>query len=568
MKASETSLRNLLEGAKQFQIPLFQRPYSWKKGNWETLWEDLMSLYTAEGKDFYFLGPIVTQSIPGTAEGISPFIVIDGQQRLTTLTLLLAVLRHYLKKDDPEKAEEIYELYLINKFKKNDDIYKVLPTQDDRDSYKSIIQSKSAKDKNLKKDGQIYEAYKFFEKKLKTPIPNEDISLNYNKIKTILLERLLFVNITSEERDNAYLIFESLNNKGEELTQADLVRNYIFMKLPSENREEVYQKKWLPLQESFKSNLGKKDYVDELTNAFWFYLRKDGNTINEKEVYQGIKRLFDNSQNGVKAELNELIKFAGYYQRINFYDKEPEQKLQRWFRRLDRLDFTTCHIFLLNIYRDYEDQRLSLEEFEKIIQYLESYFVRRLFAGISTRGLGIVFNNLYQEVQKANPEDLVAGLRTVLLSYEKSKIWPNDEDFRQGIINKSVYSNTSRDRVKLILESLEEYLTKERVDPGNITIEHIMPQKLTKNWQDMLGSKYKSVHKKWLHTLGNLTLSGYNSELSNKPFKDKLHYLRSSNFTLNKYFQNVNVWNEEAIKSRADYLATIAIKIWPQEETT
>lgn len=207
---------------------------------------------------------------------------------------------------------------------------------------------------------------------------------------------------------------------------ADLVRNYIFMKLPSENREEVYQKKWLPLQESFKSNVAKKDYVDELTNAFWFYLRKDGNTINEKEVYQGIKRVFDNSQNGVKAELNKLIQFAGYYQRINFYDRESEPKLQRWFRRLARLDFTTCHIFLLNIYRDYEEQRLSLEEFEKILQYLESYFVRRLFAGISTRSLGIVFNNLYQEVKKVNSEDLVTALRTVLWSYEKSKIWPND----------------------------------------------------------------------------------------------------------------------------------------------
>jgi len=294
MKASETSLRNLLEGAKQFQIPLFQRPYSWKKGNWETLWEDLMSLYTAEGKDFYFLGPIVTQSIPGTAEGISPFIVIDGQQRLTTLTLLLAVLRHYLKKSDPEKAEEIYELYLINKFKKNDDIYKVLPTQDDRDVYKSIIQSKSSKDKSLKKGGQIYDAYIFFNGKLKKPVPDEDISLDYNKVKTILLERLVFVNITSEETDNAYLIFESLNHKGEELTQADLVRNYIFMKLPPDNREEVYENQWLPLQESFKSNVGNKNYVDELTNAFWFYLRKDGKTINEKGVYQGIKQLTEN----------------------------------------------------------------------------------------------------------------------------------------------------------------------------------------------------------------------------------------------------------------------------------
>ncbi|NET52640.1 MAG: DUF262 domain-containing protein, partial [Merismopedia sp. SIO2A8] len=176
MKASETSLRNLLEGAKQFQIPLFQRPYSWKKENWEALWEDLMSLYNGEVKDFYFLGPIVTQSIPGTAEGISPFIVIDGQQRLTTLTMILAVLRNYLKKTDKENSDEVYELYLINKFKKNDDIYKVLPTQEDREVYQSIIQGNK---KNIKKVGKIYEAYSFFEKQLKKPLLEQDVDIDY-----------------------------------------------------------------------------------------------------------------------------------------------------------------------------------------------------------------------------------------------------------------------------------------------------------------------------------------------------------------------------------------------------
>ncbi|MBD1925774.1 DUF262 domain-containing protein [Trichocoleus sp. FACHB-90] len=162
MKASETSLRNLLEGGKQFQIPLFQRPYSWRKENWETLWEDLMSLYKDEVKGFYFLGPIVTQAVPGTADGISPFIVIDGQQRLTTLTILLAALRNYLKKSDQQMADQVQEFYLINKYQKNDDFYKVLPTQDDREAYYRIIQIKKEKGKELKKEGQIYEAYKFW----------------------------------------------------------------------------------------------------------------------------------------------------------------------------------------------------------------------------------------------------------------------------------------------------------------------------------------------------------------------------------------------------------------------
>ncbi len=561
MKASETSLRNLLEGTKQFQIPLFQRPYSWKDKNWKALWEDLMSLYNEEVKGFYFLGPIVTQSVPGTAEGISPFIVIDGQQRLTTLTILLAALRNYLKKSDPSIAQEVDELYLINKFKKNDDIYKVLPTQDDREVYKSIIQSKKVRD--IKKEGQIYQAYNFFDKELKKIDPEEGISLDYANFKSIILERLILVNITTDDRDNPYLIFESLNNKGEELTQADLVRNYIFMQLPPEDREEVYRNEWLPLQQRFQVSMEKKEYSEELTNAFWFYLRKDGEAVNQKEVYKSLKKRFDNSVIGIKSELQNLIKFADYYQRFHFYEQEPEPKLRRWFKRLIRLDFTTCHIFLLNIYHEYEEERLSLENFEEILRYLESYFVRRLFAGVSTRSLGNIFNNLYGEVREENPDDLVDGLRTVLIRYEGTKVWPADDLFREGIMTQAVYSNSSIDRVKLILESLEESLSKERVDPQNLTIEHIMPQKLTKEWQKMLGA-YSNVHKKWLHTLGNLTLTGYNPELSNKPFEKKLPHLRSSNVTLNQYFRNIDTWNEEAIKSRAKYLANIAIKVWPR----
>ncbi len=332
MKASETTFRNLLEGTKQFQIPLFQRPYSWKKENWETLWEDLMSLYNEEVKGFYFLGPIVTQAVPGTAEGISPFVVIDGQQRLTTLTILLAALRNYLKKSHPEMAEEVYELYLINKFKKNNEMYKVLPTQDDREVYKSIIESKTTK--NIKKEGQIYEAYKFFDGKFKKPLPDEDIYIDYAKLKKIILENLVLVNITSDDSDNPYLIFESLNNKGEELTQADLVRNYIFMQLPSEVREEVYQQEWLPLQESFKLHMNNKEYADELTHAFWFYLRKDGESVNEKEVYKKIKKLFDNSGIGTKGELQKLVQFTNYYQRLNFFETETNPILKRWFQRL------------------------------------------------------------------------------------------------------------------------------------------------------------------------------------------------------------------------------------------
>lgn len=579
MKASETTLRNLLEGTKQFQIPLFQRPYSWTKEKWETLWEDLMKLYSNEVEGSYFLGAIVTQSIPGTADGISPYLVIDGQQRLITLTLLLAAMQHNLRteknqqlKDKYQKlAGELYDKILTNQYKEGEDFYKVLPTKEDSGTYQNLLKQKKDK-KELKKEGRIYDAYDFFQKRLKAASQQEEIALDLAKFKTVILERLLLVNITSDEQDNPYLIFESLNYKGQGLSQADLVRNYIFMRLPHERREEIYKDKWLPLQEEFKANMAQKEYAnmaqkeyaDELTTAFWFYLRKDGEPVTEKEVYKAIKKRFDTTPNEIESKLEELVQFANYYQRLKFYNKEPEVKLRRWFERLVCLDFTTCHIFLLNVYHEYEQKKLSLQEFETILRYLESYFVRRWFAEISTRSLGTVFNNLYREVKTANPNDLVDGLRTVLIGYEKTKIWPSDEEFREKFVTKPVYSSTNINRVKFILASLADSLSKEKVDPQNLTIEHIMPQKLNPQWKAMLEQNYSQVHKELLHSLGNLTLTAYNGELGNKPFDEKKSIYLQSNVSLNKYFQNITHWNADEIKQRADKLADIAIQVWPR----
>ncbi|AFY53368.1 hypothetical protein Riv7116_0781 [Rivularia sp. PCC 7116] len=570
MQVNQISLRRLLDCSVQYQIPLFQRPYSWKEENWEVLWNDLINLYEEQFEGSYFLGPIVTQAVNGTPGSISPYLVIDGQQRLTTLTILLAVVRNHLKKNEPKIAEKIHELYLINKYEEGSKYYKVLPTQSDCQIYQSIVDSYK-NIKNLKKEGKIYEAYKFFEKKLKNP--GMDLEIEYIQFHNLILERLTLVNITTEDSDNPYLIFESLNNKGEELTQADLIRNYVFMKLPENERDEVYKKQWRPVEEQFhteiqspKSKASKVSSSDELTKAIWFYFRRKGDSISEKSVYQELKKCFDRCANHqeFKSELSKLLKFVEYYQRMNFYVVEPEDKLNIRFRRLKRLDFSTCQIFILSIYEKYDDGELSLEEFEAILRYLESYFVRRLFTKVSPSTLGKVFDNLYKEVDKTKSKSILEGLRKVLTNYDKTKIFPDDEAFREGIINTEIYPKTStyRDRAKLILETLEEHQTKEVVVFDRLQIEHIMPQKLRKEWKTSLGVSHAAIHKKWLHTLGNLTLTGYNPELSNKPFEEKVNLLRESNVTLNRHFHKMDTWNESTIKTRAEDLAKIALKIW------
>ncbi|MEA5509542.1 DUF262 domain-containing protein [Crocosphaera sp. UHCC 0190] len=558
MKASETSIRNLLEGTKQFQVPLFQRPYSWNKDYWDALWNDLMSIYEGEIEGFYFLGPIVTQAVSGTADGISPFLIIDGQQRLTTLSILLATLRDKLRQDNNSLAEELHESYLINKFKTNEDFFKILLTQTDRESYRYIINNKQQDNKS---NGKINDAYQHFTKKL------ERQSRSFcEKLKSIILEKLIIVNITSDENDNPYLIFESLNNKGQELTQADLVRNYIFMKLPIDNREEQYNKLWLPLENTFKTQVGDK-YSEELTNAFWFYLRKDGKSVQQKNVYQSLKKRFDDPQNNLTKELQLIVRFSKYYQRFNFPEQEESNsKFRKYFNNLLRLDFKTSHIFLLNIYNDYENEKISEQDFEKILIYLESYFVRRLFSGVSTQILGGIINNLYLEIQKTKFSSIVDGLYKTLNNFDNKKRWPTDEEFKKNLLTQTIYKGAKNDRTKFLLERLEQDQGQETVDLSTLTIEHIMPQTLNDEWKQQLGANYSSNHSKCIHTLGNLTLTADNARLYNNSYSRKLELLKRSNLYLNHYFREIEHWNFETIEDRANKLADIAIKVWPRQQ--
>lgn len=578
MKASETKLRELLEGGKQFQIPLFQRPYSWSKKEWKALWEDIMEIYHDNEDnhfDNHFLGPIVTQAVPGTPDGISPFLLIDGQQRLTTLSLLLAALREHLKKDDSESAAELQELYLINRYKKGDAHYKILPTQADQEVYQKIIEGQINGSTSL-----IYETFKFFVNQLKNgDIEKDNFPIDLSKFKNVVLEKLTLVSITLDDGDNPYIIFESLNHKGAPLTQADLLRNYFFMKLTDkEKREESYEKIWLPLQEQFKVNAGDDQYLKELTRAFWCYLRTEGGNISQDKTYQTLKGRLDQidikkNPDEVLFELEKFSQFAKYYIRICFPEKtEPNSLLQRGFKRLKILELKNCHPLLLNLYRDYEDNQLSLKEFEQALRHVESYYVRRILADLTSVQMNKVFNELYkrakERLHKENLSDFASALREELKNWpnkSKSYIWPDDDVFRRSIIENTV--KIDRSRVKLLLGSLAEPLTKFQVKTDDLTLEHIMPQKLTDEWRTLLGANAEEVHKRWLNTLGNLTLtpSSYNSEMSNNSFSDKLSYLRTSALTLdNQYFKNVETWNVDEIQRRGKYLADIAVKVWPR----
>jgi hypothetical protein len=342
-----------------------------------------------------------------------------------------------------------------------------------------------------------------------------------------------------------------------------------------EQRDEGYEKIWLPLQEQFKANAGDDQYLKELTRAFWCYLRIGGGNISQDKTYQTLKVRLDQkkTQDEVLSALKEFSQFARYYLRICFPEKtEPNSALQRGFERLKTLELKNCHPLLLNLYRDYEENKLSLQEFKQSLHHIESYYVRRVLADLTSVQMSKVFNGLYEDAkklrEKENLSDFASALREKLRSLpstRKSYFWPDDDEFRRSIIENTV--KIDRSRVKLLLGSLAEPLTKFQVKTDDLTLEHIMPQKLTDEWRTLLGANADEVHKRWLNTLGNLTLTplSYNSEMSNNPFSEKLSYLRTSALTLdNQYFKNVQTWSVEEIQRRAEYLADIAVKVWPR----
>ncbi|WP_373543502.1 DUF262 domain-containing protein [Chamaesiphon sp.] len=597
MKASEITLCQFLKEDNQFQIPLFQRRYSWHEKNWQILLKDLIDIHNGDVKSGYFIGTIVTQhNYPKTVHGISPFIVIDGQQRLITITLLLSVIRDFLRFSGNVECADDINKYLVNSSQTNNDFYKIffpdrgiewrvyqhIVSNDGNSLWKDLdldfdCSQSIHNNKTRFSETRVFKAFRFFQEKVQQELRN---SINFSRLKDIILHELMLVSIVADNDDNPYLIFERLNSTGLKLDQSDLIRNYVLMKSSLSPDKEEIDKEWRLLEKKFREieeKINKKRWYDRdyrsevrgklLTQYFWNYLRKDGDSVTEKEVYKSMIEKFDAFSDKHKY-LKELTQFSNYYERLCLPQNEPKEELSRYFYYFSELDFETCHIFLLNIYELYSLSKISCEDFENILCLLESYFIRRLFVGISTNILGKIFNNLYKEICSKDSANILLALRIILREYSGNKSFPQDKDFRSAIVSKNIYTTGNRKRLKFILERLNSSIyrnTKEKdsIFSDNLTVEHIMPQALTYEWRESLGDSYNAISNKWLHTLGNLTLTADNSPLSNKVFTEKKIIYKESNLNLNKYFNNIDNWNADTIEKRANELADIAINIWP-----
>ncbi|MGL2558964.1 GmrSD restriction endonuclease domain-containing protein [Helicobacter pylori] len=552
MDAKATTLLKFFEENQnnQFVIPIYQRLYSWEKEQCKQLWDDIIKIGGNDKMNGHFIGSILYVLADDTHS--SPLLIIDGQQRLTTITLLFIALRDHLNDEDEFlkkfSRQEIQNRYLINRDEKGDKKFRLILSESDKDTLLSLI------DKNKRKPSEpslkIVENFKLFEKW---------ISENTDKLETIFkgLEKLMIVWIAlKKEKDDPQLIFESMNSKGIELTQADLIRNYIVMETEVEKQEDFYNGYWRAMEEDFKQN-------EKLFNRFvrHYLTIKTREIPNINKVYEAFKDY--QQKEGIEIEdlLKDLQKYCGYFCQIAF-KKEADKDLNKALGFLVDLERDVIYPLLLELYSDYKDGVLSEQDFIPIIYLTESYLCRRAVCGLGTNGLNKIFASF---TKKINKDQYLESIKAHFLSLEKTTgKFPKDSEFKNLFITIDFYNLKEK---KYFFERLANFDTKEPVNTKECTIEHIMPQTLTEKWERDLGENFQAIHDKYLHTIGNLTLTGYNQEYSNNSFQEKRDMekgFKQSPLKLNQSLKDdsESVFGEKEIEKRANDLADWALKIW------
>ncbi len=493
---------------RQFVIPIYQRLYGWKKEQCEQLWDDIIKIGGNDKANGHFIGSIlyVQDSVYTTKH--NEFLIIDGQQRLTTITLLLIALRNHLSEEveilEKFSRKKIENRYLINRDEDGDKKFRLILLESDKDTLLSLI------DKNKRKPSEpsvkIMENFKLFE---------ELINKNTDKLEAIFkgLEKLMIVEISLErEKDDPQLIFESMNSKGIELTQTDLIRNYIVMETEVEKQEDFYNQYWRAMEEDFKQN-------ETLFNKFvrHYLTIKTGEIPKEKRVYKAFKGY--QQKEGIEIEdlLKDLQKYCGYFCQIAF-KKEDDKDLNKALGFLVDLEMDVIYPLLLELYSDYSDGVLSRDDFIPIIYLTESYICRRAVCGLGTNSLNKVFPSLTKKINKAQYLESIKAYFGYLTGKQR---FPNNDEFKKLFITIDFYSFKKKE---YFFERLEKFDTEEPVNTQKCTIEHIMPQTLTKEWKRDLGENFQAIHDKYLHTIGNLTLTGYNNKYGNRSFQEKKRY--------------------------------------------
>ncbi len=555
MKATEAKLLAFLQKSTQFIIPIYQRTYSWTEKQCCQLWDDIIRAGSSDAVSVHFVGSIVY-----IEQGLSqvthqaPLLVIDGQQRLTTVTLLLEALARALGDQEPIdgfSAIKLRHYYLSNQLESGDRFFKLLLTQTDNATLKAIVRGSEPP---VEPSLRITQNFNLF---------TQWIADRQGDLATVCrgLAKLVVVDLAlARDQDNPQLIFESMNSTGKALSQADLIRNYILMGLEPDLQTRLYEEYWRPMELEF----GQEAYGTQFDSFMRHYLTvRTGDIPRESEVYDAFKDYAHSApvqESGIIALVKEIRSFARYFCAMAL-GKEREPILTLAFHDLRELKVDVAYPFLLELYDDYAGDRLSSDDFASAVRMVESYVFRRAICNIPTNSMNKTFATFGKALKKDRYLESVMAHFLLLPSYRR---FPRDDEFHRDMQTRDLYNFRSQ---SYWLRRIENYDRKERVPVNEYTIEHILPQNLdlSPEWRSVLGDDWQGIQERYLHTLGNLTLTGYNAEYSDRPFTEKRDMeggFSLSPLKLNAGLGAVEAWNEIEILKRASRLATLAVTVW------
>lgn len=562
MKAEEKELLRFLEGTdKNFIIPIYQRNYDWKKENCKQLFDDLENVIKKK-LNTHFFGSIVCKP-----EDMERIVIIDGQQRITTISLLLLAIYNNIKNNNIKVEgaldDKILNEYLINKYSPKEKKIKLKPIKKDQEAFELLFQNKI---NEFIIESNLTQNYEYLYKRVEeSKYSVEDIYL--------AIKKLMVVVIQLHESDNPQLIFESMNSTGLDLTEADKIRNYILMDKPYDKQEKFYTDYWNKIE----NNVGY-----DTTGFIRDYL-----TIKMQKVptYSKIYRIFKEDyiiKNGLEIEsvLAEMLIYSKIYQEVR-KSSTNNSNIDTYLSNLNYLRYTLLYPYLMQLLKHYEENELNEKELDECLKTIETYILRRIICGKPTNALSKGFCNLDKEIlsilEKRNYSIHMYAeiMKYVIINKKGHLMFPTDEEFKKAFKEFRLYE-TQMFTKNYVLEKLENYKNKERIvslnniESNDFSIEHIMPQTLSPAWKKALGNNYGEIHERYLHTIGNLTLTGYNSEYSNKMFIEKRDMekgFKDSRLHLNVDLANLDKWDEEEIVKRADNLTKKALEIWNMPET-
>ncbi len=556
MKAIDRQFTKIINGTTQFVIPVFQRDYSWNDTQCSQLWEDVVRVGKSPNRA-HFMGSLVYIPSGDTAAGFTRWLLIDGQQRITTLTLLILALRNHLQNanwqpqaDDDPSVKKLTAYFLRNNEEEGDRQFKLVLRRHDQVVLRALLEGQPLPENTGSK---VLEAYEYFLERLS--IGDVDPRVVYAGIG-----RLFVVDVTLDRtNDDPQMIFESLNSTGLDLSQADLIRNFILMRVSEPEQTRMYDLYWQKIDELYR---GSGRTFDAFARDYLALKTRAGSQARSEDVYHEFRDFFreQESKLGLEGALKDMLRFARYHAAFSL-GRDVPPKLKAGLERLARLAEVSATLVMQLFDLHERAQTLPIGEFAEAIDLLESYVFRRSVCGFQTRGYWQVFASMAYRMREVNSLETLKG---VLARQRDSYRYPKDQEFLDALRTRDSYNMRT---IHFLLDRLENHDTKESADTSGYTVEHVLPQneKLPKPWREMLGDNWQQVQQTWLHRLGNLTLTGYNSTYSDRPFSEKKTIkggFNESAVRLNKAIREAEVWTASEIEKRGEALAKIALKIW------